>query len=234
MTGDRIERFRDRHRGERCVIVANGPSLNAMDLSFLRQETVIGLNKIYLGLPRFKFYPRYLVVVNEKVIRQSWADLVRLNCVKFVSERATDALGEDALTYLIRTRNVPCRFCSDIREGVREGGTVTYAALQIAYFMGFSEVVIVGMDHRYRFEGRPQEARVLHGPDPNHFSADYFGNGQHWDNPDLSLSEESYALARQLYERDGRRIIDATVDGACPVFEKTDYRQVFGLDTGLA
>lgn len=67
----RLDTFKNRHRGERGVIVANGPSLNQMNLSFLKYETVIGLNKIYLGFNRFCFYPRYLVMVNKKVIEQS-------------------------------------------------------------------------------------------------------------------------------------------------------------------
>lgn len=220
-----LARFHNRHSGERCFVVANGPSLNQMDLSFLRAETVIGLNKIYLGIDRFKFYPRYLVAVNEKVIRQSAEQLKALNCVKFISGRGSDVLPEGPLTYHITTKNVSCRFCRDIANGVREGGTVTYAALQIAYYMGFSDVVLIGLDHRYRFHGQPHEAHVLDGSDPNHFSPDYFGNGQSWDNPDLPLSEESYRIAREVYDSEGRRIIDATVGGACPVFERADYRQ---------
>src|SRR3546814_3551381 len=78
----------DRHRGERCVIVANGPSLNAMDLSFLQRETVIGLNKIFLGFEKFDFYPRYYVAVNRKVLEQSVTSITALNCVKFISDRA--------------------------------------------------------------------------------------------------------------------------------------------------
>lgn len=51
----RLARLRGRHEGERVVLVANGPSLNRMDLRFLQRETTIGLNKIYLGLRRFRF-----------------------------------------------------------------------------------------------------------------------------------------------------------------------------------
>jgi hypothetical protein len=50
-----------------------------------------------------------------------------------------------------------------------------------------------------------------------------------WDNPDLARSEASYKVAREVYEAAGRQIVDATLDGACPVFEKADYRTVFGL-----
>ena len=235
----RLANLKDRHAGERCVLVANGPSLNRMDLSFLRRETCIGLNKIYLGFKKFRFYPRYYVAVNRKVVVQAAAEIRALNCVKFISQAAAhDVLKEDALTYLIRTH--ACHvdamgvqrpgFCHDIaRDGVHEGWTVTHAALQIAYFLGFTQVVIIGLDHRYQYTGQPNEARVLEGADPNHFSPDYFGGGQTWDNPDLAHSDESYALARREYEQAGRRIIDATLDGACTVFDKADYRSIFGL-----
>lgn len=223
----RLPMLKNRHAGERCILVANGPSLNRMDLAPLRRETVIGLNKIYLGLQRFGFYPRYYVAVNRIVIEQA-ADTIRhLNCVKFISDRADGLLTEDALTHRINTTRAPHRFCRDISQGVHEGWTVTYAALQIAYYLGFSEVILIGMDHRFAYNGAPNETQRLDGPDPNHFSSDYFGHGQQWNNPDLAHSEESYRIARTEFERDGRRIIDATVDGACTIFEKADYRDLF-------
>src|SRR3546814_15762666 len=74
--------------------------------------------------------------------------------------------------------------------------------LQVAYYLGFKEVILIGMDHRYEYTGDPNQTQVLDGPDLNHFSSDYFGHGQHWDNPDLAHSEESYRIARAEYERD--------------------------------
>lgn len=229
MTGSPLTLFKDLHRGERCVLVCNGPSLNRMDLGFLRQETVFGLNKIYLGLEKFGFYPRYLAAVNEKVIRQSTEAYRQMTCVKFLAESCSDAVPADALTFHIRTEGLPERFYRDITQGVRGGHTVTHAAFQILRYMGFAEVVVIGMDHRFTYSGQPNEELQMQGGDPNHFSADYFRD-QKWDAPNLAESEASYRLARQIYEEEGRRIIDATVDGACEIFPKTDYRTYFGLD----
>ena len=226
---DRLIRLKDRHAGERVVLVANGPSLNRMDLSFLRNHTVLGLNKIFLGLRKFAFYPRYYVAVNDLVIQQSAAQIRNLSCTKFISKRNSELLPEDALTYHVETCDPPARFCHDIALGVHEGWTVTYVALQIARYLGFNEVVIIGMDHRYEYSGLPNETQRLQGADPNHFSPEYFGGGQSWDNPDLVNSEASYLIARGEFEREGRRIIDATLGGACAVFEKEDYRKLFGL-----
>lgn len=230
----RIASLRDRHAGERCVIVANGPSLNRMELGFLKREHVIGLNKIHLGIARFGFYPRYLVAVNPKVVRQSFDAIRALNCVKFIGGRAARETGmsEDALTHIVDTDNPPGRFSTDLALGMHEGWTVTHAALQVAFHLGFVEVVLIGLDHRYDFHGAPNAEAVLDGPDPNHFSPGYFGHGQAWDHPDLERSEASYREARAHFERAGRRILDATMEGACPVFDKTDYRAHFAVLSG--
>jgi hypothetical protein len=239
MRTTRLKSLKNRHIGERCVIVANGPSLNKMELSFLKYEICIGLNKIYLGFKKFNFYPRYYVAINHKVIAQAASAIRTLNCVKFISQVASQGyLIENALTYLVLTRafdldangHQSLGFCHDIAQcGIYEGWTVTYAALQIAYFLGFTTVVIIGMDHRYQYTGKPNEAQILHGADPNHFSPDYFGGGQTWDNPDLAHSEEAYTIARYEYEKANRHLIDATLQGACTVFEKVDYRKIFAI-----
>ena len=210
------------------MIICNGPSLNQMDLRFLHWETVIGLNKIHLGLNRFGFQPHYLVAVNPKVVQQAHKQIAALPAIKFIGARAARYLPEDAQVFHVPILQPPVVFSGDIRSGVREGGTVTHAALQIAFYLGFFEVVIIGMDHRFTFQGGPHETHLMEGPDPNHFSPDYF-RGQLWDIPDLTRSEDSYIAAREAYEVAGRRILDATLNGACTVFEKADYREVFDL-----
>ena len=41
-----LQNFRDIHRGKRCFILGNGPSLAKTDLSHLRDEYTMGLNRI--------------------------------------------------------------------------------------------------------------------------------------------------------------------------------------------
>lgn len=223
----RLARFRDCHRGERLVLVCNGPSLNQTDFTLIRKEISMGLNKIYLGFQRLRFYPRYYAAINRRVIEQSASEIRNLNCIRFLKDMGADnPLPESALTYLLHSR--PERhFHQNLGEGFFEGYTVTFPALQIAFFMGFKAVVIVGMDHRYSFQGSPNEPRRLAGPDPNHFDSGYF-SGQTWDNPDLPNSEHFYAMAREAFESHGRRIIDCTVNGACTVFEKGRLEEVLG------
>ncbi|NKF50073.1 DUF115 domain-containing protein [Shewanella sp. WXL01] len=225
-----VERYHNRHEGESAVIVCNGPSLNKMDLSFLKKNVCFGLNKIYLGFSQFHFYPKYYVAVNEKVLRQSENNIKQLASVKFLSNRCPELFSDNALTSVLRTDNPRTRFCKDISEGLEEGWTVTFAALQIAFYLGFSKVFIIGMDHDFQYQGEPNQESTMTGNDPNHFHKDYFADGVKWDNPDLVKSEESYRLAKVIYEEHGRQIVDATLDGKCQVFEKMHYKQAFGAD----
>ena len=136
----------------------------------------MGLNKIYLGF-RYLFYPRYYVAINRRVIEQSSAAISQLNCINFLRDLGSDVnpLQESALTYFIQSRPEPV-FHKDLSQGFFEGYTVTFAALQIAFYMGFSQVLIVGMDHRYSYSGTPNESHALKGPDPNHFDSSYLAN----------------------------------------------------------
>jgi hypothetical protein len=223
----RLARFRDCHRGERLVLVCNGPSLNQTDFALIRKEISMGLNKIYLGFRRLRFYPRYYAAINRRVIEQSASEIRNLNCIRFLKDMGTgNPLPQSALTYLLHSRPEQ-HFHQNLCEGFFEGYTVTFAALQIAFFMGFKAIVIVGMDHRYSFQGSPNEPHELVGHDPNHFDPSYF-SGHTWDNPDLANSERFYAIARGVFESAGRRIIDCTVDGACKVFEKGRLEEVLG------
>lgn len=105
---------------------------------------------------------------------------------------------------------------------IREGATVTYVAMQIAYWMGFEKVILIGVDHSFKAEGKPHEKQVMKGNDINHFDPNYF-KGQMWGLPDLETSEIYYNVAKQVYAENGREILDATVEGKLEVYPKITF-----------
>jgi hypothetical protein len=223
---NRLDRFRDCHKGEEIILICNGPSLNKTDFSKLRGRTIMGLNKIYLGFSKYKFYPNYYLAVNKEIISQSASAISRLRCVNFIASGNHEGkIQSGPLTHWVKADLSPMGFSKDICFGIHQGWTVTHAGLQVAYFMGFSRVIIVGMDHRYQYDGHPNELKEMTGPDVNHFCPDYF-RGCLWNNPDLSQAEDAYRIARHTYEEAGRAIIDCTVDGACKVFDKCSLEEV--------
>jgi hypothetical protein len=108
-------------------------------------------------------------------------------------------------------------------QGAWEGATVTYMAMQLAYHMGFTKVILIGVDHSFASKGPANKLVTAGAPDQNHFDPHYFGPGVKWELPDLEMSEVAYRLARDHFTADGREIVDATVGGNLSVFRKVDY-----------
>ncbi|MBP8997236.1 MAG: hypothetical protein KBG10_02995, partial [Anaerolineaceae bacterium] len=96
-------------------------------------------------------------------------------------------------------------------------------AMQLAYFMGFKQVILIGVDHNFTTQGKPNTTVVSTGDDPNHFHPGYFGQGFRWQLPDLETSEIAYQLAKEAYRKDGREILDATVGGKLTIFPKVNF-----------
>lgn len=222
----RLRQFKDRHRGERCFIIGNGPSLNQMDLRPLRNEYTFGFNRIYLLFPSLGFGTTYFVSINYHVIQQWAADIAALPMPKFIGWAGRHCLPCDERTMFVRNLMIP-HFSRNPSLYLWEGHTVTYVAMQLAYYMGFRQVVLIGVDHHFVTPGTPGALVVSEGEDPNHFAGNYFGPGVRWQLPELDLSERYYRLAREAYRLDGREILDATVGGKLQVFPKVCYESLF-------
>jgi hypothetical protein len=223
----RIAGLRDTYRGRRCFIIGNGPSLRQMDLSPLRDEITFGLNRIHLLFPELGFSTTFLVAINRLVLEQKIDEIVEAAPTVFVNWWSRKRVPPGRQPILLRVTSLRPRFSRRAERGVWGGGTVTYVSMQLAYHMGFEEVVLIGVDHSFVDKGPPNRVVQSTGPDQNHFHPEYFGAGFRWQLPDLETSEAAYRLARQAFEADGRRILDATVGGKLEVFPKIDFASLF-------
>lgn len=219
--------MKDAHRGERCFIIGNGPSLKQTDLSRLHSEYTFGTNRIYMMFPDLGFTTSYYVSVNSLVIEQCAEDIRSLPIPKFLSWRSHNLIQPTEDMVFLHTTYTGPLFAQDVRSRMWEGATVTYVTLQLAYHMGFEQVILIGVDHSYSTAGKPNTTVTSQGDDPNHFNARYFGKGFRWQLPDLDTSERGYIMARDAYAQDGRHVVDATIGGKLTIFPKVDYEILF-------
>jgi len=224
----RLKKYKDKFKGKRCFIIGNGTSLNSMDLNPLKSEYTFGLNRIYLLFEKLDFTTTFYVAVNKLVIDQCSNEINALEIPKFISWYGRNKLKFNKNIYYIRDDyNFNTQF--SLNPGVRiwEGSTVTYVAMQLAYYMGFTKVILIGVDHYFETKGKPHKVVISEGDDPNHFDPNYFGRGFRWQLPDLENSERSYLIAKKIFEKSNREIFDATVKGKLDLFQKVDYYSLF-------
>lgn len=231
---ERLRKLRDRHKGETCILLANGPSLKETNWDLLRSSKfpVIGLNRIAMLTGEMGFEPDYLVVIKDLVIEQFPNDILNLSSTSFVdfnSARSNTELRQGKDIFLIGSRlSLEADFSTDLTKGWYRGFTVTYAALQAIFYMGFHKVIIIGLDHNFVTPGNARRNVVSEGGDPNHFHPDYFGKGIKWALPDLLGSEKYYKVAKDAFEKDSRSIIDCTKGGKCQIFNKGNLLEELG------
>jgi len=228
----RLAELKDIHRGQRGFIIGNGPSLRQTDLTKLRGEYTFGMNRIYILFPELGFTTTYFLSMNDLVIEQCAEDILALPMPKFLSWRSRRSFEPLNLqpsnlpTFLYTTYTGP-NFACNAAGRLWEGATVTYVALQLAFHMGFEQVILTGVDHNFVSKGEANQTVTSQGDDPNHFAPNYFGKGFRWQLPDLETSERAYRMAKAAYEADGRQVLDATVGGKLTVFPKADYLSLF-------
>lgn len=221
-----LMRYKNIHEGQDCFIIGNGPSLNRMNLSLLNEYYLFGLNKIHLIFEKHKLNLSYHAIANPLVIEQMTHELESdvFGCPSFLTYRSSKQYQySNSRIHRLFTDN-RWSFYHTIEKPISEGYTVTYVAMQLAFYMGFKNVFLVGVDHNFKQSGKANEKQHHEGDDVNHFHPDYF-KGMNWHLADLEGNEASYAMAKHQYHEAGREIYDGTVDGKLTIFRKISFEQ---------
>lgn len=233
--------FYNRFKGERCFIIGNGPSLNDNNLDFLKNEYSFGVNSFYYKTRETGFTPTFYVVEDSSVIKENVEEIRNFEPpFKFFPTIYKKLHPKKDGTYFFRLNRgfyekggpnyaIP-KFSTDITEKAYCGQSVTYINLQLAYFMGFTEVYLIGMDFNYSIPDshkRNGDVLLSDTDDPNHFHKDYFGKGKTYKDPKLDRVLMNYKMANLVYECGGRKIYNATVGGKLELFQRVDYKSLF-------
>jgi hypothetical protein len=196
---------KDIHKGETCIAIANGPSLKDVPNEFLESYVTFGVNKIWLK----EFAPTYYVATDNIMGQYLNPFMLRLKCREYFLNpkiRKHSSVGNPILHV---TKDEGVVFSYDPLKWVSNGsGTVMFTVLHIAYLMGFSTVLMVGLDHS--------------GNEHFHPSYDLFGMAGKTYTWVPKNVDRGYQVCLDAYEADGRRIINLTPDSKCDVFEKQD------------
>lgn len=215
-----LEKFHNcRADKRRCFIVATGPSLRMADLDTLleNREFCFSVNSMCKVETRWK--PDVYVVLDGKFFSENQEVIRNYACpVKF--------LPDDAIAFWERRREGEYQmhrdsinaydvmdFSEDITRIVNTWGTITVGCIQIAVYMGFREIYLLGTDCNYTL-----------GSSGNHFGGD--------SKPDMidhSISSmlKGYRMCREYADAHGIKIYNATRGGMLEEFERVDFDLLF-------
>lgn len=242
----RLNRIKGRHEGHQCFIMGNGPSLNKMDLELFKDEYVWGSNRCYLLFDRISWRPKFYTAVDTRVVPDNANEISALTnalneTIFFfpINFRYKNVLQSNTNIYwyeerYLNEKNLPfSMFSIEADRFVYSVHTVTIAALQLAVYLGFNPIYLIGCDTRYtipksvKFEDGKSDLLVSTEEDPNHFSPDYFGPGKKWHDPHVERMIFHYEQAKRVCDEIGVNVYNATLGGNLEVFPRVDYKELF-------
>lgn len=230
--GKNLKTLHNKFQGKRCFIIGNGPSLRETDLDKVINEYTFAFNRIYLIFNQTSWRPTFYCTQDVKIARSSvceirnqiktpylfapinlkWYDGVDIESDYFFSPKVANGIPE---------------FSEEIPNHICVGNTVTYTAIQLAAYMGFAKIYLLGVDHSFHTY-QDKDGKVI--IDPN--SKDYFCDQYNQDKdqlfiPRLDLSSLSYIAAQKYAESHLVAIYNATRGGRLEVFPRVDFDSLF-------
>lgn len=230
-----IKSMKNKYKGQRCFILGNGPSLSVEDLEHLENEITFASNRIYKILNQTRWRPTFFCM-NDEYVAEMEGVIDGINGIECEKKFALQEgyyifrkfKGDTCLLhgwYQRKYLEHP-EFSDDLEKGVYCIATVTYMMLQIARYMGFTEIYLIGIDNRYAYS-RLRDGTIV----KNEGVANYFGeNNMVLPDENMAVStwelDVAYGYAEEYSKTHGFKIYNATRGGFLEKFERVDLDEV--------
>ena len=164
---ERFLALKDVHKGKRCFIVALGPSLTVSDLDLLAEhgEFCFSMNRCYQLFDKTKWRPDcYFITdgrVNNPETQHAIVDMLNSGIQVIYSRRDIRKMPDQAIYYKAdyidfimensasekyREKGRIGKFSTDAGKFVYSAHSCVTSIIQVAYFMGFREICLIGQD----------------------------------------------------------------------------------------
>lgn len=229
----RLRALKDSHAGERCFIIGNGSSLRISDLEKLKEEYCFAVNRIYELFDETSWRPSYYVATDDVFIQTSF-DIInnipsQLSFIEF--KYAKDRQRKDNMLCICKgtdyvpniSRDARIYISEDLSDHYCAGYTVTFVSIQLAIYMGFKDIILLGVDCNY--SRSVDKNGVLHRDER---VQDYFDGKMY--RTTLAYTDgmiECYEVAREYCDSHGIIIRNATRGGKLEVFERVNFDDLF-------
>ncbi len=235
--GRKLKRFKGIHKGKRCFLVGNGPSLKVEDLNKIEDngDITFGFNRIYNIFTQTNWRPTYYVSQDYKMLAGCQDIVSSLDLpVKFMPvdlewEHGIKVKGKTAFKMHWKPKDnlSPSGFSVDLPSGIYWASTCMYSAAQIAVYMGFKEIYFIGVDHHFQISQNNKGEIVVDDNVKDYFCDQYNHDKQNLYIPNTETSTLAYLAMKQGCEENGVRVYNATRGGKLEVFERVEFDTLF-------
>ena len=223
-----VEKFRGIHQGESCFVIGLGPSLKMEDIMTLKESglSTFSVNLITRCFKETGWKPDFYVITDSNAFKDEEMQGTEeaSSQYSFLSDASKDFWKKNQSSKNIRLHvrfNVPDKeeeiFSEDVSRLCADGGTCIYICLQLAAYMGFQNIYLLGIDLADTQGGKKNAVKYSHFYDPNPDA------GYLW----VDMILKGYRAARKYADSHGIHIYNATRGGYLEVFDRVDMDSLF-------
>ncbi|MGN0809547.1 MAG: 6-hydroxymethylpterin diphosphokinase MptE-like protein [Christensenellales bacterium] len=231
--GKNLKKLCGKFMGKRCFIIGNGPSLRAGDLDKLRDEYSFAFNRIYYIFEHTSWRPTFYCTQDVKIAQASFQEIRDAISTPYlfapINLKWYEGVDIDT-DFFFSPRPAGDRipdFSENIAAYIGIGNTVAYTAIQLAVYMGFSELYLLGVDHSFQTY-QDKDGNVIFDPSvKNYFCDQYNHDNEQLYVPKLDLSTLAFIAAQSYAESHPVTIYNATRGGKLEVFPRVDFDSLF-------
>ncbi len=223
-----LKQLKDTMNGKRCFIVGNGPSLTMRDLDRLIGEDCFACNGIYKAYQNTAWRPTYFVmddiyIFDKKILELVHDSQVFLNWYIWRKHKLRDQHAicvRGRLAYGILSPE-KVRFSDDLRsKGTFLMSSVAYSMIQLAAYMGYKKIYLLGIDHDYPVVYI--KGNIVRQGGKAHFYEDA-NQLPIYAAADLARNEAAFGAAKEYCDEHNIIIRNATRGGKLEVFERVSF-----------
>ena len=147
----KISSLKDKYNGKRCFILGSSPSLNLLDLSKLNNEFVFTVNRGYMLKEKGLLHSSFHVISDTNTFKDTnskFEELVNFSDKIFCYAGMQPPIKMDTyyFDYIQYQLNKEYSFQNDLLNPLIGYQSVIHFAIQIAYYLGFKEIYLLGVD----------------------------------------------------------------------------------------
>jgi len=233
----KLLKLKNKHKGQPCVLIGGGPSINKMPLNDYKDMVTIACNGFYLKHEELDYIPTYYTVEDPLPANDNKQEIMSLkDTTKIIPYDLKNVIEPDQNTVYINflrsymrpsNPNFPLFNSKDFENKSYWGGTVMYMNIQLAKYLGCNPIYLIGVDLSYKVPSTvKQNGAVLTSTedDGNHFDPRYFGKGKKWHLPETERMQQAFTKAYEELKKDGIELINAGVDSKLEVIPKKEIK----------
>lgn len=229
-----IKELQDSCYGDRCFIIGNGPSLTKEDLDLLKNEKTFAFNRIYHMYQYTSWRPTYYMVVDNAIIHEMNREKKREIEAEFffvpnkkLAQKYKDQnahhIGVE-ITVPARTENMVLKNVStDVSRHFSTATGVITSAFELAFYMGFKEIYLLGVDHNFAVEIDINGRETVNKGVKTHFKED---KDQSLYKANKDSLTRCFEICKKYADQHGIRIVNVTRGGKLEVFERDTLEHV--------